>query len=60
MTVMRGERHPRHKLTDETVREIRLAYERGGCTHVSLAARYRVHPSLIGAVLRGNRWRHVL
>lgn len=51
----RGERHPRAKLTEDAVREIRLSDQSLG----ALAARYGVSPYTVSDVRRGKRWRHV-
>lgn len=55
----RGEGRPLAKLTEEQVLEIRALYAKGGITHVELASRFNVSPSLIGAVIQGKRWKHI-
>lgn len=52
----RGERHPKAKLTEQQVKELRAEYARGGVTHRQLAARYGMAHGTIGAMLRGTGW----
>lgn len=59
-----GEDHPSSKLTVALVKEIRERYEKGrrgwsrkgGITHESLASEYGVGKTIIGAVIKGDRW----
>jgi hypothetical protein len=47
-----GERHPGAKLTEDTVRLIRVSEEAG----ITLAARYGVTPTTISDVRKGRTW----
>ena len=53
--IVRGERSPSAKLTDEKVREIRASQK----TQRALAAEYGVSQSVIGVIRRRQAWRHV-
>jgi len=53
-----GEYHPRSKLTDQAVREIRKALEQN-VPMSTLAATYSVSPAAIWNVDKGKNWRHV-
>ena len=55
----RGERHPKAKLTEHDVREIRTLYATGDWTHRMLADRFGVHKASVGHILTRRRWRHV-
>jgi hypothetical protein len=55
----RGEAHPRAKLTESTVREIRVRYASGGTTLRALAAEYGVSFGQIGYVVNRRTWKHV-
>ncbi|MCV7316315.1 hypothetical protein H7J77_12290 [Mycolicibacillus parakoreensis] len=57
--VRRGEDHLHARLNDELVREIRVRYATGNCTHRSLAAEFEVSHFTVGEVLRRRRWTHV-
>lgn len=54
---MRGETHPRAKLTSVQVAEIRERYASGGVTHRSLAAEYGLNHANIGEIIRGRHWK---
>jgi hypothetical protein len=54
---VRGEQHPRAKLTESAVAEMREAYARGGISQASLARRYGVAHSLIHRVLHNESWK---
>jgi hypothetical protein len=56
---MRGDDHPRSKLSSHAVREIREAYNGKRGQAVELAARYCVHPSTIRRAVSGSMWSHV-
>jgi hypothetical protein len=56
----RGERNGRSKLTDDGVREIRLLAATTQTTHRQLGARFGVSATVIGHILQGKRWAHVL
>jgi hypothetical protein len=55
--VRRGEKNARAKLTEQQVREIRVAYRPGVC---GLAKRYGVTRSTIRSVATGRTWKHAL
>lgn len=44
------------KLNLKTIQEIRKIYQKGNCTHRSLAQQYGVHHSTIGYIMRGKIW----
>lgn len=52
----RGTLNNAARLSERQVREIRERYPMGGHTHQSLAAKYGVSASLIGLILRRERW----
>lgn len=54
-SLLKGEKHPRSKLTSEQVLAI-LGDDR---THVAIAAQYGVSKSLIRSIKSGKTWRHV-
>ena len=54
----RGEVHGRSKLNDAKVVEIRAAYAAGGVTLRQLGARFGVHHSAIGHIVRYEIWQH--
>lgn len=54
----RGERHPRAKVTEADVREIRRRVS-DGASPTDLAARFGVTPSAIHGITAGRTWRHV-
>lgn len=53
-----GMNHPRAKLTDEQVIEIRK--QRGLATHSRLASEYGVSRGLISSIMTNKRWKHLL
>ena len=53
-----GERNPAAKLTESQVVEIKRLLARGA-GYRFLAERYGVHRVTIGAIARGELWRHV-
>lgn len=53
----RGTTHAMHKLTDTEVRQIRA---RRGETHRCIATEFGVSRGLIGQILNGTIWRHLL
>ena len=53
-----GENHGSSKLTDNDVLDIRNAYPLG-FTQQQMADAYGVSRSLIGGILRGDRWSHI-
>lgn len=56
----RGETHKRSKLSDEAVREIRRTYLRKQVSQQALADKYGVSQVLVGMVVRGKIWTHVI
>jgi len=54
-----GSRHPRARFTEAQVRAVRKEHARGGVTYLQLAERYGVSSGTIGALVRGQNWRHV-
>lgn len=54
-----GERHPKAKLSDDRVREIRRRYKFHKVTAPMLAKEFNVSPITILRVVKGERWRHV-
>lgn len=56
----RGASHPQSKLTENKIREIIYAYDRGGVTYRELAHQYGVSASTINDVLNNRTWRHLL
>ncbi len=50
----RGERHPRHKLTEQDVRYIRASI--GNLSYRELALRFGVGKSMIWAIAKGRSW----
>jgi len=53
-----GEAHPSSKLSDDTIREIRIARQRGS-TLAALAVRFAVSAVLIGRIVKRRNWAHV-
>ncbi len=56
---LRGEDHPSAKLTEEQVREIKIALKDGD-PQIALAILYGVSDVLISAIATGKIWRHVV
>lgn len=55
----KGERSGRSKLTTHEVLEIRREYGRGDGTHRSLAKKYGISKTHVGALARCESWRHI-
>lgn len=55
----RGEKHHKAKLTEDDVRNIRAAWNRGFVSQVDLAIQYGVRPGNIWAIVTGKTWKHV-
>lgn len=57
----KGEENPRSVLTDNTVRKIRRLYKPYSkkFNTLTLAARFGVGKTIIGQIIRGERWSHV-
>jgi len=53
-----GSAHPAAKLTDESVRLIRLAHERGASSY-ALARHYGVSGPTVRSVIARKTWKHV-
>ena len=56
--IARGSAHPRHKLTEVAVQQIRLRLTNGDRV-VDLAAQYGVRSCVISNIKAGRLWRHV-
>ena len=56
----RGERNGLARLTARAVRQIRRQYARGLVRYADLADEFDVDATTIGAVIRGETWRHLL
>ena len=54
-----GEKHGRHKLSDQQVISIRVAYSGGLWTQDALAKLFSVSQTLIGFIVRKVAWRHL-
>lgn len=54
-----GSKHPRAKVAEWQVLEIRKLYAAGGMSQRSLAAQYGVSQRAIWNILSGNGWKHV-
>lgn len=52
----RGASHPKSKLTDDIVREIRSSSDTGA----AVAVRFGITPTLVSKVRQGKVWRHVI
>lgn len=55
----KGELHPRHKLTEKDVREIRRIYKAGNITQTELGRIYGVSQNRICKIISGHSWAHV-
>ena len=58
--LIRGENHPQAKLSEGQVRSIRQQYAQHNCSQRSLAKQYGVDQSVIGDIVTGHTWRHLL
>lgn len=56
---MPGTRHPRHKLDDEKVRELRRLAEEGTFTLKALAAKFGIAPPTAKRIIERKSWKHV-
>lgn len=56
---IRGEAHPRARLSDADIRCIRERYADGGITHAQLGIEYGMDKSVIGNIIRRKSWRHI-
>lgn len=59
-SIARGMRKATSKLTDDDVRRIRYEYSNHRTSHRKIADVYHVDHSVIGNLLRGKTWRHIL
>lgn len=57
--IMRGEKNPHHKLTEDDVRTIRRLYADGGWTHRGLGKKFGVDHSIIGDIVKRKTWKSV-
>lgn len=55
-----GENHPKAKLTDDSVREIRRSYAAKEYSQQELANKYGVNQMNISFIVRRSSWKHVL
>jgi hypothetical protein len=55
-TMLRGEKHPKNKLTEVQAREILASPEMG----VALAAKYGVSECTVCEIRTGRKWKHLL
>lgn len=55
----RGERHPKAKLSEQDVRDVRLIHASGRVTGRALARLYGVSHTAMLNVLRGRHWKHI-
>ncbi len=55
----RGEAHSNAKLSEDTVREIRTVYAKGGVRMKDLASQYGVSFGAIQAIIAGRTWKGV-
>jgi hypothetical protein len=60
--VPKGEAHPRARLTEQDVRQIRAEYVGHSPTHgaAALAAKYGTSPGYIGNIVAGKSWKHII
>jgi uncharacterized protein YjcR len=56
---LKGEKHPNAKLNNKKVRNIRKLYAKGWPQRI-IAEHYGVNQTIIGDVLRGETWTHVI
>jgi hypothetical protein len=57
--ICRGTEHPRAKLDEAAVREIRRRYSAGGVSQQALANEYGVAQTKVSSIVRGRSWKHV-
>ena len=55
----KGELHPRHKLTEKDVREIRRRYRTENITQTELGRIYGVSQNRICKIVTGTSWWHI-
>jgi len=54
-----GEDHHAATVTEDTVRRIREEYAAGGVRYIDLAEKYGCSKSIVGRIVRGERWKHI-
>lgn len=57
-TTVKGEKHPKCKLTEANVIDMRRRHA-AGVRAATLAREYGMHQSTVSGILRGEKWRHV-
>tara|TARA_Y100000034_G_C6892135_1_gene410639 strand:- start:994 stop:1527 length:534 start_codon:yes stop_codon:yes gene_type:complete len=57
--IVKGEEHGGAKLTDENVKEIRVAYGSGEHTAPELAQQYQIGISTVYSVIAKRTWKHI-
>ena len=57
---LRGESHPRHKLTEDQVQSIRTLWAVGHRNLKVLARNNGVSPANIRKIVKGETWTHIL
>lgn len=57
---LRGESHPRHKLTEDQVKSIRKLWAVGHRNLKVLARNNGVSPANIRKIVKGETWTHIL
>jgi hypothetical protein len=58
-TLRRGVSHPRAKLTERQVKQIRRRYAKGGITMTQLAEQYGLEKSSVRNLIRRKTWKHL-
>jgi len=56
---VRGINHPRSKLIDSQVKEIRKIYKTGKSSFIKLGKKYGVDASTIKFIIKGQTWSHI-
>lgn len=54
-----GEKHPRAKITEEDVREIRRRAACKECSNTELAEEYGISGAMVGYIIKKKSWSHV-
>jgi len=57
--LLRGEKNPNAKLTDEQVIALRQRYATGGVTAAQLAREYGVSQAMVGLIIHRRNWKHL-
>ncbi len=58
-TMLRGERHPNSKFTDDDIRAMRRMYDEG-ILQKTIARDFNTDQSTVGGIVRRDRWKHVV